>query len=74
MPNKPKLTTVYNERALLAFTERKFHEAGVPDATARAKLVCERFRYRARRGWPSARNFDEAVADVRRIVNGVLSC
>lgn len=73
MNQKTRINTVAAERDLLAEAEMTFTLAGMTDAAIRAKLVCERYRYRARRHWPEARNIAEARKDMLRIQEGVLS-
>jgi len=72
-PVRQHLNTVAAERELLAEAEMSFALGNIPDAAARAKLVCERYRYRARRRWNHDANIAEARADIVRIAEGVLS-
>lgn len=69
MNRKFLLTTVDAERDLLAEAEMTFALAQVPDAAARAKVICIGYRYRARRGASHVANLTIARAAIMRDVN-----
>ena len=74
MIRKTRINTVDAERDLLAIAEKEFTAAGVADAPARAKLVCERYRFRARRQWKRSANLRQAAADIVRFQTEPFTC
>jgi hypothetical protein len=71
-PVRQRLTTTPAERAILVEAEMTFVLAGVADAATKARRICERFRYRARRKANADASTAKARLEIQKVCSGVM--